>query len=126
METTETNQLGSIHMSQRVISIIASQAAASVPEVAALDATLADTAAKKLGRVNPAQGVHTTIDGIDVEITIRLIATYGCRIPDIALAVQKKVKDTLEIMTGCRVHAVHIVVQDIVFSERNTKGSGDE
>ncbi len=126
METTEINPLGSIHMSQRVLSIIASQAAASVPEVAALDATLADTAAKKLGRVNPAQGVQTTIDGIDAEITIRLIAKYGCRIPDMALAVQKKVKDTLESMTGCRVHAVHIVVQDIVFPERNAEGSGYE
>lgn len=108
-------------MSQRVISIIASQTAASVPDVAALDATLAEAAARKIGRINPAQGVDTTIDGIYADITIRLLVQYGCRIPDMALAVQKKVKDAVEEMTGCRVHTVHIVVQDIVFPEKNRK-----
>ena len=39
-----------------------------------------------------------------------------------ALAVQKKVKDAVEEMTGCRVHTVHIVVQDIVFPEKIQKG----
>ena len=122
METTETNLLGSIHMTQRVISIIASQTAASVPEVAALDATIAETAARKVGRVNPAQGVDTTIDGIYADIAVRLLVRYNCRIPDMALAVQKKVKDAVEAMTGCRVHAVHVMVQDIVFPEKSTEG----
>lgn len=113
-------------MSQRVISIIASQAAASVSEVAALDATLAEAAARKIGRINPAQGVDTTIDGIYADITIRLLVQYGCRIPDMALAVQKKVKDAVEEMTGCRVHTVHIVVQDIVFPEKTERIGHDE
>lgn len=108
-------------MTQRVISSIASQAAASIPEVAALDATIAETAARKIGRINPAQGVDTTLDGIYADITVRLLVRYNCRIPDMALAVQKKVKDAVEEMTGCRVHAVHIVVQDIVFPENNAE-----
>lgn len=108
-------------MTQRVISMIAAKAAASVAEVAALDATIAETAARKIGRPNPAQGVDTTIDGIYVDVTIRLLVWYGCRIPDMALAVQKKVKDALEELTGCRVHAVHIVIQDIVFP-KETQG----
>ena len=109
-------------MAQRVISIIASRTAASVPEVAALDASLTEAAARKIGRMNLAQGVDTTLDGIYADITIRLLVQYGCRIPDMALAVQKKVKDAVEAMTGCRVHTVHIVVQDIVFPEKAQKG----
>lgn len=122
METTETNALGSIHISQRAISVLASQTAAAVGGgVASLGASIAETAARKIGRTSLAQGVDAVIDGRDVELTVRLVVQYGHRIPDIALAVQKKVKDAVEASAGCSVTAVHVVVQDIAFSD----GEGD-
>lgn len=121
METTETNALGSIHISQRAISVLASQTAAAVGGVASLGASIAETAARKIGRTSLAQGVDAVIDGRDVELTVRLVVQYGHRIPDIALAVQKKVKDAVEAAAGCSVTAVHVVVQDIAFSD----GEGD-
>lgn len=117
METTETNALGSVHISQRAISVLAAQTAASAAGVAALGASIAEAAARKIGRASTAQGADAVIDGLDVEITVRLIAAYGYRIPDIALDVQKKVKAAVEASAGCSVTAVHVIVQDIAFSD---------
>ena len=108
METTETNALGSVHISQRAISVLASQTAAAVSGVASLGASIAETAARKIGRTSLAQGVDAVIDGREVELTVRLVVQYGYRIPDIALAVQKKVKDAVESSAGCSVTAVHV------------------
>ena len=115
METTKTNALGSIHISDKAISSIAARTAALVPHVHALDATLAESAAHRLGRGSLSQGAETHISGNAVEITLRLIVESGYRIPDIALKVQKAVKEAVERDTGCQVDAVHILIAGIVF-----------
>lgn len=127
METTEINALGSVHISQRAIAVLAAQTAAAVAGIASLGASLAETAARKIGRASMAQGVDVGIDGMDVEITVRLVVLYGFRIPDVALEVQKKVKAAVESAAGCHVTAVHVVVQDIVFDDAkkaSSEGSG--
>lgn len=122
METTEVNEWGSIHISQQVIAAIASLTAAKVPAVADLGTNIADAAAEKLGRSRPNHGVDVSIDGKNVELTVRLVIRYGCRIPDVALEVQKTVKDAVEKATACLVTAVHIIVQQIVFEEAGQDG----
>ena len=122
METIECNKLGSIRISQRAISIIAAMTAAAVPSVEALGASLKEAAAAKIGRSGPDQGAETVIDKHnEAEITVRLIVRYGCRIPDLALQVQKSVKDAVETMTGCHVTAVHIFIQNIIFPKEETE-----
>lgn len=122
METTNQNDLGSIHISDKAISSIAARTAALVPHVYALDATLAESAAPRLGRGSLSQGAVTRISGNAAEITLRLIVESGYRIPDIALKVQKAVKDAVERDTGCQVDAVHILVAGIVFPEDKEAG----
>lgn len=122
METTNQNDLGSIHISDKAISSIAARTAALVPHVHALDATLAESAARRLGRGSLSQGAVTRISGNTAEITLRLIVESGYRIPDIALKVQKAVKDAVERDTGCQVDAVHILVAGIVFPEDKEAG----
>ena len=46
----------------------------------------------------------------------------ACRIPDVALEVQKSVKDAVEKATACTVTAVHIIVQQLVFEEDRHDG----
>ena len=77
METTKTNALGSIHISDKAISSIAARTAALVPHVHALDATLAESAARRLGRGSLSQGAETHISGNAAEITLRLIVESG-------------------------------------------------
>lgn len=115
MERREYNALGSVDISPRAVAIIASVTTGAVPGVAALGATLSETAAKKLGHASPAQGVEIVCHDDAVELTIRLLVTYGWRVPDVALEVQKSVKDAVESLTGYDVLAVHILVQDIVY-----------
>ena len=74
------------------------------------------------GRGSLSQGAVTRISGNAAEITLRLIVESGYRIPDIALKVQKAVKDAVERDTGCQVDAVHILVAGIVFPEDKEAG----
>lgn len=122
METTEVNEWGSIHISQRVIASIAALTAAKAAYVADLGMNIAEAAAKKLGRTLPGRGVDVTIEGQRIELTVRLVIRYGCRIPDVALEVQKSVKDAVEKATACTVTAVHIIVQQLVFEENRHDG----
>lgn len=122
METTEVNEWGSIHISQRVIASIAALTAAKAAYVAALGMNIAEAAAEKLGRTLPGRGVDVTIEGQRIELTVRLVIRYGCRIPDVALEVQKSVKDAVEKATACTVTAVHIIVQQLVFEEDRHDG----
>lgn len=122
METTEVNEWGSIHISQRVIASIAALTAAKAAYVADLGMNIAEVAAEKLGRTLPGRGVDVTIEGQRIELTIRLVIRYGCRIPDVALEVQKSVKDAVEKATACTVTAVHIIVQQLVFEEDRHDG----
>lgn len=122
METTEVNEWGSIHISQRVIASIAALTAAKAAYVADLEMNIAEAAAEKLGRTLPGRGVDVTIEGQRIELTVRLVIRYGCRIPDVALEVQKSVKDAVEKATACTVTAVHIIVQQLVFEEDRHDG----
>lgn len=122
METTEVNEWGSIHISQRVIASIAALTAAKAAYVADLGMNIAEAAAAKLGRTLPGRGVDVTIEGQRIELTVRLVIRYGCRIPDVALEVQKSVKDAVEKATACTVTAVHIIVQQLVFEEDRHDG----
>ena len=122
METTEVNEWGSIHISQRVIASIAALTAAKAAYVADLGMNIAEAAAEKLGRTLPGRGVDVTIEGQRIELTVRLVIRYGCRIPDVALEVQKSVKDAVEKATACTVTAVHIIVQQLAFEEDRHDG----
>ena len=122
METTEGNEWGSIHISQRVIASIAALTAAKAAYVADLGMNIAEAAAVNLGRTLPGRGVDVTIEGQRIELTVRLVIRYGCRIPDVALEVQKSVKDAVEKATACTVTAVHIIVQQLVFEEDRHDG----
>lgn len=122
VETTEVNEWGSIHISQRVIAVIAAATAARADYVADLGTNIAEAAAEKLGRTVPGRGVDVRIDGQDIELTVRLVIRYGCRIPDVALEVQKAVKEAVEQATACTVTAAHIIVQQLVFEEAGHHG----
>lgn len=122
METTQENELGSIHISQRVIARIAAAAASRVPQVTAMDTNFTEAASEKIGRPLPGRGVDVKIDGDNIELTLRLVIAYGCRIPDVALHLQQCVKDAVEKLTGCSVTAVHIVVQRLDFGKDEGHG----
>ena len=104
MMTTEYNELGAVHIADKVIAGIAVEAALAVK-----------------GRSSSPRGIDIKTDGTTVELTVRLVVRYGIRIPDVAIEVQQVVKGAVESRCGYEVSAVHIIVQDILYDRPATE-----
>ena len=97
MMTTEYNELGAVHIADKVIAGIAVEAALAVKGVAGPAASFAE----KFGRSSSPRGIDIKTDGTTVELTVRLVVRYGIRIPDVArtfymTARQQKKVDRME------------------------------
>jgi len=113
IEVVTVDEIGSVKISDDVVSIIAGLAAADVAGVAGMSSTLAGGIAELLGKKNMSKGVKVSIDEQDVTIELVIVVEYGCRIPDVAWEVQEKVKTSVETMTGLNVLKVNIHVQGV-------------
>ena len=67
----------------------------------------------KLGKKNLAKGVKIEVVENRVKVDLALNIKYGCSIPKVAAAVQEKVKNAIETMTGLKVSQVNIRVADV-------------
>ena len=107
-------------ISEDVIGIIAGIAAAEVEGVSGMTLGLVDGINQILGSNKKySKGVKIELDGNTVVIDLYVIVRYGVKIPDIAWAVQDKVKKTVEEMVGMTVTAVNIHIQGINFKKKN-------
>ena len=117
------DEVGSVKIADEVISIVAGLAATEVPGVAGMSGGLAGGIAELLGKKNFSKGVRVIVTGKTVTIEIYVIIEYGICIPEVAIAIQEKVKEAVESMTGFEVVAVDIHVQGI--SRRIAKEFGE-
>ena len=106
-------------VSEEVIAKIACTAAVEVPGVAGMATRLTDIRGLVTAQGNKSVGVinndHETV--IDVYITLKA----GVRIPDVASAVQRKVKAEVQSMTGKPVNKVNVHIEGISFEEAEAK-----
>lgn len=63
---------------------------------------------------NPSKGVKVTVGEDSASIDIVVGVEYGVKIPEIAKVVQDNVKKAVETMTGLKVSAVNIYVQNVI------------
>lgn len=120
------NDVGTIRITDEVVAIIAGIAATEVPGVASMSGGIAGGIAEALGRKNLSKGVKVEVGEKEAAIDIYLIVEYGCRIPDVAWAVQEKVKKAVETMTGLNVVEVNIHVQGVNIDREHKKEANDE
>ena len=104
---------GTISYSEDVIAIISGLAATEIEGVAGMSGGIKSGIAELLGKKDLAKGIRAAIHGDDAVIEINLIATYGAKINQVALDVQKSVKRAVENMTGLTVSAVNVAVQGV-------------
>ena len=105
---------GGVIISNEVISIISAIAAKSVEGVSGMQNSVAGGIVEFLGKKNPSKGVKVNFtEDEDVEIDISVSISYGCRIQQVAVEIQEKVKAEVEAMTGYNVKAVNILVEDV-------------
>lgn len=111
---------GHVSIAEEVVSSIASIAAQEVEGLSGLKGTVADGLAALLSGERR-QGVAARLSP-DQSIRIRLKAVirYGYPMHEVAQKVQAKVKHEIENMTGLRVSAVDVYVQELDTGDRTS------
>ncbi len=114
-EKTQINALeyGNVNISDDVIGIITSIAAAEIEGVNGLSGGFAKDIAEMFGVKNLKKGVKVEIEDNVVVVDLNIIVDFGIKIPDVAWQVQENVKTAVETMTGLSVKEVNIHVQGI-------------
>lgn len=114
-ENTQLDELeyGNVNISDDVIGIISSIAAAEITGISGLSGKITEDLVEMLGKKNFTKGVKVEVKEDRVEIDLNLIVDYGVKIPDVSWRVQENVKTAVESMTGLKVLAVNVHVNGI-------------
>ena len=110
---TQSENLGTIRISNEVVAIIAGLAATEITGVAGMSGGIAGDIVEILRGKNLSKGVKVEVGEKEAAIDLFIIVEYGVRIPDIAWEIQNKVKKAVETMTGLNVVEVNIHVQAV-------------
>jgi len=121
-EYSYPSELGSVHIADEVVSIIAGLAALEVDGVAGMSGGIVGGIAEALGRKNLSRGVKVEGDEKEVSVDLYMSVNYGSRIHIVGRTVQEKVKKDIENMTGLKVKIVNLYVQGVSFSQENSEG----
>jgi uncharacterized alkaline shock family protein YloU len=105
--------LGIVKISDEVVSVIAGIAAGEIKGVEDLQQTGNNISQLLKGKKNVAKNVKVTLNEEKAIIDLNLAVEYGVKIPEVVSSVQENVKKTVEAITGLKVEAVNINVQNI-------------
>lgn len=128
MITLKENESGQVQISEDVIAVIANTTALDFKGVAAIGNSFADGIAEMLGKKSFSKGVKVeVINDSNIKVSLSLSVRFGYKIPDLIFEVQKKIKSSIEDMTGLCVVQININVTSISFEkEKKTKDSDKE
>ena len=112
-ESNKEAKIGRISIADDVVATIAGIAAMEVKGVAKLSGNISKELVAKLGKKNLSNGVKIEITEAGVNVDISLELEYGNSIKKVSEAVQAKVKQSIESMTGLTVKIVNVVVSGI-------------
>lgn len=104
---------GSIKISNDVISAIAGMASNQVDGVMGMSGNLAGGITELLGKKNPSKGIKVEIRDDEVFLEMHIMLCYGCKLNEVGLEVQKKVKEAVESMTDLKVKEVNVFIEGI-------------
>lgn len=109
----ETTKVGNVSIADDVVAAIAGVAATKVEGVSKLTGNIPNELVSKLGKKNLSKGVKVLLDGKDVIVDLSLEINYGYNIKKISIAVQDRVKQAIENMTGLNTVAVNVKISAI-------------
>lgn len=109
---------GHVSIAEEVVSSIASIAAQEVEGISGLKGTVADGLAAFLGDQKRRGVVAQLTKDQAIRVRIKAVIEYGYPIHEVAQKVQAKVKQEIESMTGLRVNAVDVYVQELNVGEK--------
>ncbi len=116
MQMKNTKGVGGLIITEEVLVKMASTAALEVAGVAGMTALPAEKTGI-LSKVVPPKAVKVSTRDNEVVIDLYIAVKRDVRITDVAEAVQKNVKETVQNMTGNAVTKVNVHIADIQFEE---------
>ena len=113
----EDHTIGEVQIADEVVAIIAGLAATEVKGVASMYGNITNELVAKLGMRNLSKGVKISVDEECVSVDLTINQEYGYSIPEVASAVQERVKSAIENMTGLEVSDVNIRIAGVDLEE---------
>lgn len=112
---TQSQENGSVMISEDVVSAIVEHAVAEVEGVAGLTAKPGADIAELIGKKNWGKGMKVQIsEDNSMTIDCNVTVVYGQSVVDVASAVQNAVRNAVESMTGETVKSINVNVCGIV------------
>ena len=108
---------GKIIFAPDVIATISTLAATEVDGVESMSGTVVDGITGMLSKKSLTKGVRVDLSEQGAAIDLSVMIRYGYKIHEVAANIQKKVKSTLETMTGLNVIAINVMVASISFEK---------
>ena len=118
---SRSDELGNIHISEEVLSVIAAAAAREVEGVGGLAANLGTDIAELLGKKTLSRGIRLQVEEESVTVDVAVLVKYGYTIPDVGRAIQEAVASSIEATSGLTVAAVNVNVGGVVFEKEPKK-----
>ena len=110
-----------IKISEEVIATIAGIAASENENVASMGGGFVDGIAGMLGRKTPGKGIKVEMKEDQVNIDLAVVMQYGCKIHEVARDMQKRVRETVEDMTGLEVLSINVNVLGVSLNNEVAK-----
>ena len=114
---TCSGELGSINISEDVISTIVRSAIDEVEGVAGLANTASAELAELIGLKTVTKGVKVQFDNDKIIIDVIINVKYGCNIVSTAKAVQEKLISSIQATTGIEKADINVHVSGISFDK---------
>lgn len=114
----QNTDIGNIHISEEVIAVIAGIAATEGPEVYSLVGNITNEIVSKMGIKSLSKGIKVDMaeDTVTISVTVNLV--YGYNIPKTCKAIQERIIQSVESMTGMSVAEVNVNVNDITTEDK--------
>jgi len=105
---------GTIRVSDAVIGAIVRKYTLEVPGVVRFaSVSLVGGLAEMIGRKTADSNIVIDMENGSVAISVNLVLAFGCRVPEVAAAVQEVIRGKVEEFTDKKVSRVNVTIQDL-------------
>ena len=111
------SELGSVSISEEVLTVIAAAAAVGVEGVSSLGSGLSSEGTTTANLKTLTKGVRLEVDDERVTVDLSILVRYGYVVTDVAKAVQDAVFSAVENTSGLEVSQVNVTVVGVTFQK---------
>ncbi|MCR5295621.1 MAG: Asp23/Gls24 family envelope stress response protein [Lachnospiraceae bacterium] len=109
--------VGAVKIADDVVAVIAGLAATEVKGVSSIAGSITNEMIPRKGPKALSKGVRITVSDNQVKADLSLIINYDCSVIEVCEAVQERVKNAIENMTGMKVIEVNVRVSGVETSK---------